>query len=155
MTNSRSQEKFNWLESELATLQLPPSLPKGICHCDFHFSNVLFQEDQFAALLDFDDANYTFLVFDLVSLIDGWAWPYQSDTLDLMQACDVVQSYMQHRQLEHIEQQHLYDVHKLSILIDCVWFFGRGDAQDFYEKRKIDFLRKLGREKFCAALFDG
>lgn len=67
-----AREKFSWLENQLSALDLPESFPKGICHCDFHFSNVLFQDDQFVGLIDFDDANYTYLVFDLVCLVDSW-----------------------------------------------------------------------------------
>jgi homoserine kinase type II len=148
-----AQAKLKWLENQLSTLQLPRSLPKGICHCDFHFSNVLFQEDQFVALLDFDDANYTFLLFDLVGLIETGAWPYRSDTLDMRQARAIVQEYMKYRPLNALERRHLYDVYKLSILMDCVWYFGRGSVADFYEKRKVDFLNNLGRKKFFNELF--
>ena len=143
-------DKFAWVEQQLTSLQLPRSMPKGICHCDFHFSNVLFQDDQFAALLDFDDANFTFLVFDLVSLI---TWEHPSEKLDLIQARSVVQEYMKYRQLNALEKHHLFDVLQLSILIDNIWFFARGRANDFYEKRKIDFLNGLGRKKFFEALF--
>ena len=136
-------KKLAWLENELAALDLPESHPKGICHCDFHFSNVLFQNDQFAALLDFDDANYTFLQFDLVGLIDSWAWPHTNDTLNMAEARRIVQTYMTCRPLSQMEQHHLFDVYKLSILFDCVWFFARGDADDFYEKRKIAFLKNV------------
>ena len=148
-----AQEKLAWLEQQLSTLQLPRPLPKGICHGDFHFSNVLFQGDHFAALLDFDDANYTYLLFDLVGLIEAGAWSRPAATLDLTQARAIVQAYQKHRPLSAIEQRHLYDVYKLSILFDCVWYFGRGDAHDFYEKRKIDFLSDVGRERFFAELF--
>jgi homoserine kinase type II len=152
--NTRSaHEKFAWLAHELTTLDLPPSSPKGICHCDFHFSNVLFQGDEFVALLDFDDANYTFLQFDLVGLMEYWAWPHTVDVLDLAKARRVVQAYMKHRPLPSIEQHHLYDVYKLSILFDCVWFFSRGAATDFYEKRKIAALDSLGRQRFFDELF--
>lgn len=152
--NTKSaHDKFAWLEQELTRLDLPPSLPKGICHCDFHFSNALFHNDELVALLDFDDANYTYLQFDLVGLMDYWAWPHTGDRLDMDKARDIVQAYMQHRPLPFIEQQHLYDVYKLSILFDCVWYFERGDAHDFYEKIKIDALTRLGRQKFTEALF--
>lgn len=147
--------KFAWLDAQLAQLQLPPDLPKGICHCDFHFSNILFQGDQFAALLDFDDANYTYLLFDLVGLIETWAWPHTSDGLDFDRVREVVQAYMQHRPLSEMEQRHLFDVYELSILIDCVWFFERGGPEGFYEKRKIEFLQGVGREAFFAGLFAG
>ncbi len=152
--NTKSaRDKLAWLARELTTLDLPSSLPKGICHCDFHFSNVLFQGDELAALLDFDDANYTFLQFDLVGLIEYWAWPHTLDILDVAKARGVVQEYMRHRPFPLIEQQHLYDVYKLSILFDCVWYFGRGSADDFKEKRKIEALNSLGRQKFFDALF--
>jgi homoserine kinase type II len=150
-----AQEKLTWLEQQLAALHLPRSLPKGICHCDFHFSNVLFHGDHFAALLDFDDANYTYLLFDLVGLIEAGAWAHPAETLDLPQARAIVQEYQKHRRLNATEQRHLYDVYKLSILFDCVWYFGRGDAGDFYEKRKIEFLNDMSRERFFNEIFLG
>jgi homoserine kinase type II len=148
-----ARDKLAWLERELTGLDLPPSLPKGICHCDFHFSNVLFQGDEFAALLDFDDANYTYLQFDLVGLIEYWAWPNTRDLLDVGAARDVVQEYMNHRPLGADERRHLYDVYKLSILFDCVWYFGRGSGDDFRERRKIESLKGLGRQGFYHGLF--
>jgi hypothetical protein len=42
---------------------------------------------------------------------------------------------------------------KLSILFDCVWYFARGDAEDFFERRKIEFLNALGRSEFYKRLF--
>ena len=146
-------DKYNWLEGQLRLLQLPASLPNAICHCDFDFSNTLFQGEQLAALLDFDDANYTYAPFDLVYLVDQWAWRHPEDTMDLQAAANIVTAYNQHRQLSPLEQHHFFDIFKLGILIDCLWFFGRGSGEDFYERRKIDFLNGLGREQFEATLF--
>ena len=147
-----SKEKLKWLESKLLELNLPKSLPKGICHCDFHFSNVLFKNNKFNALLDFDDANYTFLMFDLVGLIESWAWPHDK-VLDFKKAKEILQEYTKYRSLNNNEKRHLFDLYKLSILIDCIWYFERGSVKDFREKRKIDFLNNIGREKFYHELF--
>ena len=146
-------DKLAWLVHTLRKLDLPPSLPKGICHCDFHPSNVLFRGDVFVALLDFDDANRTFLSFDLAGLIDHWAWPHKADLLDLAEARGIVRVYVEHRRLSPPERRHLFDVYKLSILFDCIWYFGRGAADDCRERRKIDALESLGREAFYRALF--
>ena len=154
LNNKAAFAKLAWLKDTAATLELPSALPKGICHCDFHFSNVLFDGDTFVALLDFDDANYTYLQFDLVCLIEGWAWPHTAVQPNLTKARDIVQRYMSYRPLPLLEQQHLYDVYKLSILIDCIWFFARDDADNFYEKQKIDALTQLGRQQFFTELFD-
>ncbi len=61
--------------------------------------------------------------------------------------------YMKHRPLRPIEKRHLFDVYKLSILFDCIWFFERGEVNDFYEKRKINALNELGRDSFYDRLF--
>lgn len=148
-----AREKSKWHSHELSQLQLPSALPKGVCHADFHFSNVLFKDDTFTALLDFDDANYTFLLFDLVGLIESWAWSYDTVGLDFTEAKKVVAEYMTYRSLNNTEKRHLFDVYKLSILMDCVWYFARGDVTDFYEKRKIDYLNAIGRARFYGELF--
>ena len=124
--------KFSWLESQLAALDLPGTLPKGICHCDPHYSNILYQGDQLVGLLDFDDANYV---------------------LNFARAREIVQTYNRFRPLNKVEQRHIYDIHKLSILYDCIWFYGRGQVEDFYERRKIEFLNYLGWKKYSEALF--
>lgn len=159
----QAEEKLAWVEQELVTLQLPKSLPKGICHSDFHFSNVLFKDGTFHALLDFDDANYTFLMYDLATLINpflpsfDWnTWvSFQKDenVFDFREVRETVQEYSKYRPLSKNEKRHLFDVYKLTILFDCIWFFQRGERQDFYEKRKIDALNRFGREQFYNELF--
>jgi len=91
-------------------------------------------------------------MYDLANLIDYWSWP-RNARLDLNEARHIVTEYSKRRQLDAEEQQHLYDVFKLEILIDCVWFFDRGNATDFYEKRKFDYLNDLGRDQFYRKLF--
>ena len=150
-----SKKKFNWIDKGLLTLELPQSLPMGICHSDFHTSNILYNNNKFVALLDFDDANYTYLLFDLVGLIESWAWTHDKyDVINLTEAKKIIEEYTKHKPLSIVEKIHLFDVYKLSIFIDSVWFFERGDAEDFYEKRKIDYLDQLGRENFYKVFFD-
>jgi len=153
INSNNSKEKLKWLRKELSKLRLPVSLPRGICHCDFDFSNVLFKDNKFAALLDFDDANYTFLMFDLVGLIERQAWLHKG-TVDFKQAKKVIQEYSKHRPLGDEEKRHLFDVYRLSILFDCIWFFERGNVDDFNEKKKIDYLNSMGRENFYRKLFE-
>ncbi|GLV60238.1 hypothetical protein KDH_70580 [Dictyobacter sp. S3.2.2.5] len=160
---TNAHEKLVWFERVLARLQLPSSLPCGICHCDFHFSNILFKDGEFAALLDFDDANYTFLTYDLVTLIhpflptfDWYSWSdFQpgDHILDFSAASRTVREYERYRPLRADEKQHLFDIFQLSIMFDCIWYFERGQVSDFFEKRKIDALDALGRDAFYRSLF--
>ena len=155
--------KLKWFIKELSTLQLPKSLPKGICHCDFHFSNILFKNNKFKALIDFDDANYTFLMFDLVYLADPFKKEFDWNTWKKFNPKDnvfdfnttrfFVSEYNKVRPLNDLEKKYSFDLFKLSVLIDCIWYFERGNSEDFFEKRKIDHLNSLGRETFYRSIF--
>lgn len=163
INTANAREKLKWFESELLKLNLPKSLPKGICHSDFHFSNVLFKNGKFSALIDFDDANYTFLIYDLAALISPFKSSFEWNTwsnfkkdenvFDFREARKIVSEYMKYRPLSDSEKEHLFDVFKLSIMFDCIWYFKRGNAKDFYEKRKIEYLNSIGREEFYNRLF--
>jgi len=144
--------KLEWLRSELDSLVLPRSLPKGICHGDLGESNLLFREGRLAALLDWDAANYTYLVYDLACLLDSYYWPHGGD-LRFAEARELLHAYEARRELSAVERRHLYDVCKLSVLLDCAWWFGRGSLPDFCEKQKIEALEAVGREDFCERMF--
>ena len=158
-----SKKKLKWFESELQQLNLPRSLPKGVCHCDFHFSNVLFFNGKFNALIDFDDANYTFLIFDLVSLVEPFVSSFKhynwfehnvtDNVFDFGETKRVVSEYEKYRCLNNNEKRHIFDVYKLSFLFDCIWYFERGNAEDFFEKRKIEHFNNLGADNFYNELF--
>ena len=101
-------------------------------------------------LIDFDDANYTYLIYDVANFLDYYArmWP-----LDDGKARSLLKEYMKHRPLSAPEQRHLFDALKLSVLVDSLWFFHRYERGSFREKRKIDYLNSLGREGFRSRLF--
>jgi len=158
-----AEDKLHWYNAALDKLWLPPELPTGVCHCDFHFSNVLFSGDDLCGIVDFDDANNTYLLFDLVCLMDffrpefDWntwhSFSPDTDILSFEQPRRILSLYQQVRPLTAAERKHLFDVLLLSILIDCLWYFSRGAADDFFEKRKIESLQRLGRSEFYKRLF--
>ncbi len=149
---AKAKARLRWLRGELAALKFPGSLPKGICHSDYHYSNFLFIGGRLSGVVDFDDACRTYPIYDIANLLDYWAQPYAGKR-DLARARDLLKEYQRHRPLSAVEKRHLYDALKLQILIDSVWCFGRGGDDSFIEKDKIDLLNRLGREGFCKLLF--
>ncbi len=156
-------EKLRWLNIEADALDLPESLTMGICHCDYCYTNILYVGDEIKALLDFDDANYTYSFFDIVSFINFFSrrfthqtwntYDINEDILDFREAREIIKIFEKKRHIPYTDKKHFFDILKLGILFDCVWYFERGLTDDFFEKRKIDALNKIGREKFFEKLF--
>ena len=165
LATKSAQDKLKWYYQELDAISIPPALPKGICHCDFHFSNILYKDGKFNSLIDFDDANLTYQIFDLVCLVEeeiysftwsNWSNPAdQSSLLNFQPARNIIEAYEEIRPLKEIEKLHFYDLLKFNALVDCVWYYERGSLKDnFYEKFKIDLLNTLGREQFYQYFFE-
>ena len=157
------QRKRAWYQEELEKLELPPFLPKAVCHTDYHTSNILFMGDSFGTLLDFDDANYTYQYFDIVSLVsffrpdfdhETWiSFEKKSEILDLSWARECLEEYEKYCPIEDRCRPYFFDLLKLSILVDCLWYFSRGLGDDFFEKRKLEAIDRMGRDEFQRRLF--
>lgn len=158
-----AMDKLKWYLCALGALDLPGGLPMGVCHCDFHYTNVLYKGDALSGVIDFDDANHTFLLYDLACLFSPFrldftwqTWPSFAagdDVFDFAGARETVAEYAKTRPLSETEKDHLFDVYKLTIFVDCLWYFKRGHPADFYEKRKIERLDRLGRAAFRDRIF--
>lgn len=150
---SNQSEKLQWALEELNKLQLPEHVTKGIVHGDLDYSNFYFSNGQLKSLIDFDDANYSYLVFDIICLVDNQCESFL-DTKYFATIRQVVKVYNETRPLNQAERMHLFDVLKLSIIIDSFWFFERGEFPDFKEKQKLDRLDEIGRERFSSRIFE-
>lgn len=137
-------EKGKWFKNELDKLEFPATLPKGLCHADLNYGNFLFKDGKIIAVLDFDMSFYTFLVYDIASLIYWWACPPQAGFKE-NEATKIVQEYSKWRELSEAEKMHIYDALKLIRLLGISW----SDESDYEQERKqIEFLNSVGREKF-------
>ncbi|MEO1286984.1 MAG: phosphotransferase [Chloroflexota bacterium] len=150
ITDARFIAKADWYQQQLDKLDIHKT-PKGICHCDYDHTNILWQNDQLLALIDFDDANTTHINMDLIYLLDMWAW--SDDTFDFEEATHIIDLYATSRKLTVLERKYFYDIHKLKVLIDSIWFFHVGDPHDFPALRTMDALETIGYEKYTRRLF--
>lgn len=151
-SKSLAKKRMDWLRAELKKLQLPKALPRGVCHCDTHPSNFLYKKGKLSAVLDFDDASYIYLLYDLANLIYFWAWPHKKKLL-YKKVKELLKEYSKYRKLNELEREHLYDFLKMVIFMSIGWFIHVED--DFIsEKRKIDFLNSIGRENFYNKIFN-
>jgi homoserine kinase type II len=138
-----------WFKQEINKINIPKNLPKGVCHCDLNYSNVLMKKNKIVSLLDFDMACYTYLVYDIASLIYWEAWPPKKG-YNVQKTQTIVKEYNKIRNLNNNERNHIYDFLKLIILLGIGW----SEEDDFQqEKSKIEYLNNLGRRGFINSLW--
>jgi homoserine kinase type II len=146
-----AEKRLKWLKTELKKLQIPNNLPKGACHCDTHPSNFLYKGKKLVAVLDFDDASYIYLLYDIANTIYFWAWPHKKKII-FDKARKIVREYQKYRKLTELEKRHLYDMLKLVILISISWFL-HDKKDNYYDKKKIEFLNSISRQEFYKKVF--
>jgi len=151
-TRTKDKEaRETWLARELGELEFPADLPRGICHADLNHGNFLFRNGKIAAVFDFDMSFYTFVIYDLASLLYWWALPPKGG-FNAERASFIVRQYSQDRVLSESEKKHIYDALKLIILLGISW----SEEGDFEQSEKsIGHLTALGRDRFYNALFGG
>lgn len=149
---SEAAARLMWLRRELEKLELPISMPKGSVHGDTNPSNFLYKNGHISAVLDFDQAAYTYLIYDIASLLLWWSWPNDGE-LNFKKAKSLIAVYEKYRKLTEKEKQHLFDMLKMVIFMGTSWFFHEDDDHA-NDKRKIGLLNNIGRDEFYRRLFD-
>ena len=121
--------------------------------CPSRITNILCDKDKISGVLDFDDACYTFLIFDLGTLIYYWAW-LREKKLNLKKANYLLKEYGRYRKLSKIEKEHIFDALKMVILTYMAWFFYEKSNSMFEESRKkLEEIDEIGRKEFYKKLF--
>jgi Ser/Thr protein kinase RdoA (MazF antagonist) len=116
---SRAEQMDQHLTARIAPYaDRPNDLPRGIVHHDAHWANVLFHENRFVALIDFDDACEGYLVSDLAAMVANWGVPASGEALDPVLASLAVREYERHRPLTAVERDLLPDFVAAFILAD-------------------------------------
>lgn len=150
-----AKERLYYLQKQLKSLKFPSTIPKGVVHCDFDIANIKFKGNNIEGILDFDDACYTYLIYDIASLIYYWAW-IREKKLNFAKAKFLLNKYNKYRKLSIVEKKYIYDALKMVVLTYMAWFFyDKLRDVDIFEKSKkrLEELDKIGREEFLNQLF--
>ncbi len=145
-----AKHRLGWLQEKLNSLDLPSNLPQGVVHGDTNPSNFLYHNKEVSAVLDFDQASYAYLIYDLANLIYWWSWPDKGE-LDINKTRDLVSSYEEARALRNCEKEHLFDMLITCICVDVGWFIHEDGFRN--SQRKIQALESIGRKKFYDKVF--
>lgn len=149
-----SKERTSYIKKELKKIKFPISIPKGIIHADYNASNTIFNKNKISGIIDFDDACYTHLIFDVSSIIFYWAWYKEKNgKINFAKAKHKLKIYEKYRKLNISERTHLYEALKMLLLTYCAWFINtkyKHKEKDMFvfAQQKIKYLNELGKKEF-------
>ena len=146
VTEKESREQ--WLRKELASIVLPATLPRGICHADTNHSNFLFNNDALVAVLDFDMSFHTHLAYDVANIFYWWVC-HPEKGMQEDRATPMLAAYARVRQLNEEELAAVFDALKLITLLGMSW-----SREEEFEKcyASITALNTIGRDGFRSLL---
>ena len=112
-----------WLENRTAFLikSIPPDLPKSLIHGDLFWDNILFADEQFKALIDFEEACYYYRVFDLGMCVLGTCM--QDGAIDMAKTVALVRGYAQTITVHALELEHLQLFVEYAAMATSYWRF--------------------------------
>ena len=121
---SDSPDQFGpWLKQKAAFLErhLEPDLPRGFIHGDLFYDNTVFQGDDLAAVLDFEEACFYVFVFDLgMSMIGACAL---DGRLSMELVRSLIKGYQSIRQLSQAEKAQLKLYAEYAAIGTAFWRF--------------------------------
>ncbi|MGW8195115.1 MAG: homoserine kinase [Desulforhopalus sp.] len=105
-----TDEYIGWLRQKRDAIEkgCPANLPRGFIHGDLFLDNILFSNGRLVAVLDFEEACTSFLLFDLGMCAAGCCTVDGRFSLDL--AAALIRGYQSIRQLQSFEKQ-LFQLH--------------------------------------------
>jgi homoserine kinase type II len=110
-----------WLKSRLEFFKknMPKKLPKGLVHNDLFLDNVLFENDHFKTILDFEDASDFYFIFDVGMAIIGLC--FKNEKLKLKRAKAFLEGYQSIRKLKQQEIKHLQFFTEYGAVLMSTW----------------------------------
>lgn len=156
------QKYESWLAAEINYLDknVADNLPLGLIHGDLFNDNLLFENENFKAIIDFEEACYYYSVFDLGMAIVGTCLDNTSINLNKVNA--LVNGYQQIRPLEPIEKDSLQMFIRYAAAATSYWRFNqyniempcKDKAQHHWQMVQIaEEVSAMSKTKFLQAIF--
>ena len=133
----------SWLENKLQFIDknLPRDLPRGLVHGDLFFDNVLFENDQLKAVIDFEETCNYFLVFDLGMASIGLC--QKDGKIDLAKIRSLINGYESQRRLEPDEKKSLLFFIDYAATIISYWRYWKYNIHSPTPERKTKHWEML------------
>jgi len=156
------QKYESWLAKRVDYLErhIPLGLPYGLIHGDLFYDNVLFEEKEFKAIIDFEEACHYYKGFDLGMGILGLCTDNNSVILEKAQ--ELVWGYQQIRILEKNEKETLQLFVEYAAIATSYWRFWKYNVHTPLEEKAVkhwqmvhlaDDIAAIPKTKFMEVVF--
>ena len=138
---NKDPEYETWLHQRLVYLEakIPDTLPRGLIHGDLFFDNVLFKDEKFRAIIDYEDACGHDKILDIGMAILGLC---VRKKLSLKKARALLKGYQKIRYLEKSERESLQLFTELAAVRTSNWRFWKYHFQSPIPER-VDYHRQM------------
>ena len=162
MEQEIDQNYKNWVEQRYRYIieKLPSQLPVGLVHGDIFYDNVLFEDGNFKAILDFSEMSRIYKIYELGMAVVGICTEETNIVIKKVRA--FVEGYQEIRQLEEIEKDSLQLCIEWGAILTSAWRFWKynidkpdADKSDKY-KQMVDIAKNVSsipKEEFKMAVF--
>ena len=112
-----------WVEQRYRYIieKLPSQLPVGLVHGDIFYDNVLFEDENFKAILDFSEVSRIYKIYDLGMAAVGICTEETNNVIEKVRA--LVEGYQEIRLLEEIEIDSLQLCIEWAAILTSTWRF--------------------------------
>jgi len=112
-----------WVEQRYRYIvkKLPSQLPVGLVHGDIFYDNVLFEDENFKAFLDFSEVSQIYKIYDLGMAVVGICTEETNIVIKKVRA--LVEGYQEIRFLEEIEKDSLQLCIEWAAILTSTWRF--------------------------------
>ena len=140
--------------------KLPSQLPVGLVHGDIFYDNVLFEDENFKAILDFEDVCRIYKIYDLGMAVVGICTEGTNIVIKKVRA--LVDGYQEVRLLEEIEKDRLQLCIEWAAILTSTWRFWKynidmPDADKSEKYMQMVYIAKnasvIPKEEFKEAVF--
>ncbi len=151
-----------WVEQRYRYImeKIPSQLPVGLVHGDLFLDNVLFEDGNFKAILDFEDARRIYKIYDLGMAVVGICTEDTNIVIEKVRA--FVEGYQEIRLLEEKEKDSLLLCVEWAAILTSIWRFWKYniDVPDADKSEKylqmVNIAKKasiIPKEEFNMAVF--
>ena len=147
LENEINEEYENWIREKYVYLKksIPSGLPHGLIHGDVFIDNVLFEGENFKALIDFEEACHYYLVFDLGMAIVGTC--IEDSKIELPKVRSLVRGYQSIRKLERMEKETLQLFVEYAAIATSSWRFWKYNIDTPIGELSQRYLEMVGIAK--------